>query len=173
MTHSKQLDHSLHQPTSERHPVCLLAHDIGVPTNVGSLFRIADALGLERIYLTGYTAVPPNRHMKKMSRSTEKFVPYSYHEDPLDVVAELRSQGYTIISLEITHSSADIRELTIGADEKVCLILGSEKDGVCDSLLEAADKSVHIPMQGHNSSMNVAMACSIAAFEVVRGYLRA
>ncbi|MFC1749827.1 TrmH family RNA methyltransferase [Pseudomonadota bacterium] len=168
MTKDKQLDHTQHQSNAKKYPVCLLAHDIVVPTNVGSLFRVADALGLEKIYLTGQSAVPPNRQIKKTSRSTEKFVSYSYTEDPLVVVDQLRSLGYTIISLEITSSSADIRALTMSAEDKVCLVLGSESTGVCQALLDVSDQSVHIPMYGQNSSMNVAMACSIATFEIIR-----
>jgi len=139
--------------------------------NVGSLFRIADALGIEKIYLSGSSPSPPNGKIKKTSRSTEKYVPFSYEESPLDLIKKLKYEGYEIISLEITSSSMDIRELSLSENEKVCLILGSENSGVCQPLLDASDKIVHIPMVGVNSSMNVAAACSIATFEIVKRFL--
>lgn len=163
-----QLDHSHHHPKVNKYPVCFLAHDIDVPMNIGSLFRIADALGIEKIYLSGSSPALPNSKTKKTSRSTEKYVPFSYEGSPLDLIKRLKSEGYTIISLEITSSSIDIRDLSLSSNEKVCLILGSENSGVCQQLLDVSDKTIHIPMLGRNSSMNVATACSIATFEIVR-----
>lgn len=163
-----QLNHSHHHARKIKYPVCFLAHDIEIPMNVGSLFRIADALGVEKIYLSGSSLVPPNAKIKKTSRATEKFVPFTYEENPLDIISKLKSEGYTCISLEITTSSIDISELSLDRSEKICLILGSEKSGVSQELLSISDITVHIPMMGENSSMNVATACAIATYEVIR-----
>ena len=165
-----QLDHDQHQSTSIKHPLCFLGHDIDVPMNVGSLFRIADALGVEKIYLSGTSSIPPNRKIKKTSRSTEKYVPYSYEKNPVKIIENLKLSGYKIVSLEITSASIDIKNLDISKNEKVCLILGAENTGVNQTLLNLSDITTHIPMLGENSSMNVAMACSIATFEITRRY---
>ncbi len=163
-----QLEHHHHSPSTRKYPVSLLAHNIDVPMNIGSLFRAADALGVEKIYLSGSSPTPPNGKIRKTSRATEKYVPFSYEKDPLDLIQKLKSDGYTIISLEITSTSIDIRELSINCDEKICLILGSENAGVSQEFLDVSDKTVHIPMLGHCSSMNVAIACSISIFEIKR-----
>ena len=165
---NQQLDHSQHQRSGIKYPLCLLAHDIDVPMNIGSLFRIADALGVEKIHLTGSSPVPPNSKIKKTSRSTEKYVAFAYERDPLVVIAQLKQQGYKIVSLESTSHSIDIRELAIAATDKICLIVGAENEGICQPLLDASDITVHIPILGHNSSMNVANACAIATFEITR-----
>jgi len=165
-----QSDHDQHHSTLIKHPLCFLGHDIDVPMNVGSLFRIADALGVEKIYLSGTSIVPPNRKIKKTSRSTEKYVPYVYEKDPVRIIKTLKSSGYTIVSLEMTSASIDIKNLDVSKNEKVCLILGSEDTGVNQTLLALSDITIHIPMLGENSSMNVAVACSIAAFEITRQY---
>jgi len=165
-----QLNHTHHKPSGAKYPVCLLVHDFDVPMNIGSLFRIADAFGLEKIYLTGSSLVPPNNKIKKTSRSTEKHVAYSYENDPVHVIEKLKSEGYTIISLEITSTSIDITELKISQNEKICLVAGAESKGVSQELLDASDKTVHIPMLGINSSMNVATACAVATFEIIRRY---
>lgn len=166
-----QLGHESHQTKGIKYPLCFLAHDIDVPMNIGSFFRIADALGVEKIYLSGSSPVPPNSKIKKTSRSTEKYVPFSYEADPMVHIQKLKERGYRIISLEITSSSKDIRDMKISKNDKVCLILGSENAGIAQALLDVSDETIHIPMLGQNSSMNVATACSIATFEIVRNMM--
>jgi tRNA G18 (ribose-2'-O)-methylase SpoU len=161
-----QLNHQQHQVTSIKYPVCLLLNDFEFPANIGSIFRIADAFGIEKIYLTGTSPLPPNRKMMRTSRATEKFVPYEYKENAEAVVNKLKLQGYRITSLEITSSSTDIRQIVLSKEDKVCLILGSENEGVNTRLLTLSDETIHIPMLGENSSINVASACAIAVFEI-------
>jgi tRNA G18 (ribose-2'-O)-methylase SpoU len=163
-----QLDHSAHKTASKKYPLCFLANDIDIPMNVGSFFRIADALGVEKIYLTGKSVTPPNLKIKKTSRSTEKYVPYEYQKNALEVVRALKESGYKIVSLEISSASINIEDFTVSGGEKICLILGSENSGICQRLLDASDVTIHIPMLGNNSSMNVANACSIATYEIIR-----
>lgn len=165
---NKQLGYSDHNLSSKKYPLCILAHDMDVPTNVGSLFRVADALGVEKIYLTGRSIVPPNSKLNKTSRFTEKVVNYSYIENPIQVISRLKGEGFKVISLEITSLSIEISNLKISNKDRICLILGSEKRGVCQRLLDVSDVTVHIPMLGKNSSMNVANACSIAIYEITK-----
>ncbi|MDH5407241.1 MAG: TrmH family RNA methyltransferase [Gammaproteobacteria bacterium] len=161
-----QLNHQHHSNSNTQFPVCVLVHNFESPMNIGSLFRIADALGIEKIFLTGSSLTPPNSKIRKTSRATESAVPWSYHEAPLDVIQDLRSKGYTIVSLEITSNSIDINEFDLEGTEKICLIPGSENYGVPDEILKESDFAVHIPMMGQNSSMNVATACAIAIYKL-------
>lgn len=138
--------------------------------NVGSVFRIADALGVEMIHLTGRSAVPPNRKLRKTSRAAEQHVSFRHDADPLPVLHELKSCGYRIISLELTSASIDIRDLPVAATDRICLVLGSENRGVSQALLDVSEQTVHIPMLGAHSSMNVATACAIATFEIIRAF---
>jgi tRNA G18 (ribose-2'-O)-methylase SpoU len=150
-------------------PVCVIAEDLELPVNVGSLFRIADALGVEKLYLTGSSPVPPNRKIRKASRATEQAVPYEYQPSALEVVARLRAVGYTILALELSTCSRDIRTWQ-PANAKLALIIGAENRGVSQTLLDAADQTLHIAMCGQNSSMNVSTACAIALFELTRHF---
>lgn len=165
-----QLDHSHHRPAGRTYPISVLAHDMDVPMNVGSLFRLADALGIEHLYLTGSTPQPPNRKIRKTSRATEDNVAHSYATDPLELIEGLRETGTRIVSLEITSASRNIRSFATDAARPICLIVGAENEGVSDALLAASDEVVHIPMQGQNSSMNVATAAAIALFELIKGF---
>ena len=151
-----------------KHAFCLLAHDVQRPANVGSLFRLADALGIEKIFLTGGSCTPSHPKARKAARTTEQRVPFAQAEDPLPVVAALKQAGYRIVSLEISSTSIDLAQLAIAPGDRICLLLGNESAGVCQPLLDASDATVHIPMLGNNSSMNVANACAIATYVITR-----
>ncbi len=167
-----QLTHTDHKPSGIKFPLSIIANDISSTANVGSLFRLCDALGVEKLYLCGNTAVPPNSKINKASRSTEKYVDYEYHENAESLVNKLKQSGSFIISLEITSSSLAINSdqfaHKINKKSPVCLVLGSENAGVSESLLSLSDITAHIPMYGNNSSMNVISAASIACFEITR-----
>jgi tRNA G18 (ribose-2'-O)-methylase SpoU len=167
-----QLEHHEITRSGVRHPIRVIVHDLEVPMNVGSIFRIADALGVDRLYLTGSSATPPHSKIRKTSRATENAVDYEHRDDVLALVAELRAAGFIIVSLELTRDSIDIRAFDPPSPGRIALILGSENHGVSPALLDASDYTVHIPMAGQNSSLNVATACSIALYELLRGRLR-
>lgn len=168
---NRQLEHADHLENKNtkkngNRQISLLAHNITVPMNVGSLFRISDALGVEKIYVSGDTPTPPNNKIRKTSRSTEKYVPYETVENLVELINRLKEEDYTIIALEITSDSVPLQEIQLGKTQKVCLILGSENTGVSEDLLKLSDITTHIPMLGKNSSMNVATACGIAVYSL-------
>lgn len=171
---NQQLDHSRHpahrRAQPRKFPLCFVAHDIEDPLNIGSLFRIADALGVEKIWLSGTSPQPPHSKIKRTSRSCEKYVAWAWHAQPFELIAQLKAEGYLIVSLEISSASIDIRDLPPQGHDRIALILGSENEGVSQPLLDVSDLTAHIPMLGQNSSMNLANACAIATFELLRRF---
>lgn len=165
---NRQLNHFQYVKKEVKFPFCILANNMDLTTNIGSFFRIADALGVEKIYLCGKSAFPPHHKIKRTSRSTENYVEWEYRESATDIILNLKSSGYRIIGLEITENSLDLSELVVKPLDKICLILGSEIEGINDELIALSDECVHIPMFGKNSSMNVANACSIAAYVITK-----
>lgn len=171
----KQLQH---QQVKERQrakafPLSLILHDIDSPENVGGLFRLADALGLSHIYLSGSSPKPPHKRMSRAARQTERWVCHSYHPQKEQLQAKLQQQNVELLALEITEYSQDLQsycselELThLGAQREFGLVLGSESSGVSEQWLSLCKAAIHIPMQGHNSSMNVVSASSIACFQL-------
>ncbi len=144
----------------------ILAHDLRTPENVGSLFRLADAMAVEHLYLSGGTPAPPNSKLHRVARDTEKSVPFETLTQAEPTLHQLRQLGYRIVSLELTNRSIALANFRVQADEKLCLIAGSEQNGISDNLLVMSNDVVHIPMCGQNSSMNVAMACAIACYHI-------
>jgi tRNA G18 (ribose-2'-O)-methylase SpoU len=163
-----QLSHRDHKPRGTKYPLSLLAEDVEDPANVGSLFRLADAMGVEHLYLTGRSPTPPNARLRRTARSADDHVSWSYVEDPLPLVQSLKAEGIWVLSLEITSVSVDIRQVTPPEKSKILLILGAEHYGVSQTLLDESAQTAHISMRGHNSSMNVAMAGAVAVFELTR-----
>ena len=161
-----QLTHESTDFVKKQFPISLILHNFEIKLNIGSIFRLADAFGCEHIYLTGDTPTPPDRKITKTSRSAEKFVAHSYYAEPQDIISQLKEQGYRVISLELTDKSISLADLQLESDEKICLILGSEKIGVSQELLNQSDLTVHIPMHGHLSSLNVATAAGIALYSL-------
>ena len=170
-----QLTHAQHRTSGKTFPLSIIASDISSPDNVGSLFRLCDALGIEKLYLCGDTATPPNNKIKKTSRSTEKYVDYEIHQETEALISQLKASRFYIIALEITSISLAINTPefinAINKNRNFALILGSEQTGISESLLALSDKTFHIPMHGNNSSMNVISAASIACFEITKNLL--
>lgn len=168
---NEQRTHAAHSCSAHKFPICIVAPDIELPMNIGSLFRVADALGVEMLHLAGRSPVPPHPKIRRTSRAAEQAVPHAYHASPLQLVQQLRAAGYLIASLELTTHSRDIRQASTLSYEKIALIVGSENTGVAQELLAASDVTLHIPMFGQNSSMNLATACAIGVFELARRFM--
>jgi tRNA G18 (ribose-2'-O)-methylase SpoU len=172
----RQLQHEDHVADTRRSALRLLLDDISDPLNVGSIFRIADAMAIDRLYLCGDTSCPPDKTLHRTARSSERHVPFEHHQDAAALADQLKDESVMLIALEITDSSIDIGsdefgslfEKSLTSSRVPCLILGSESTGISQPLLDRAELCVHIPMLGRNSSMNVAAATAIACFELNR-----
>jgi tRNA G18 (ribose-2'-O)-methylase SpoU len=151
-------------------PICLIADGIEAAVNVGSLFRLAEAFGVEKVFLTGGSPAPPNSKLRKTSRAAERSVAHETRGDALELVRELQAAGYVIASLEITEHAIDIRSFT-ARFEKLALIVGAESSGVTQALLDASDVVLRIPMFGRKLSLNLAAACAIAVFELTKRFV--
>ena len=138
----------------------LLVHNVRSLWNVGSFFRTCDALAVERIYLTGYTAKPPRLEITKTAIGAEATVPWEHADDPLAVVEALKKDGWRIVSLEIAPRAEDLSAFI--PTDKTCLVVGHELSGVPKEILALSDAVVQIPMLGAKESLNVAVAAGIA-----------
>ncbi|MFA6259769.1 MAG: RNA methyltransferase [Candidatus Peribacteraceae bacterium] len=143
----------------KRH-IILLAHNIRSLWNVGALFRTCDCFGVQKVYLTGYTAVPPRREISKTALGAEEWIVWEYVRDPLEVIARMRKERYRIVALEQDKRAVALQEYLPPA--QICLIIGHEVLGVPQELRDVSDDIVHIPMFGKKESLNVSVASGIA-----------
>ena len=132
--------------------------------NIGCILRLADSLLVKKVFICGNTIVPPNRGIKQGSRGAEKWVPWEYRENALEVCKELQHQNVEIVAVEVASNSIDYREYN--PTKPVCLIMGREFDGVSKDLIEMADYCVHLPLLGMANSLNVSTAASVVMYDV-------
>jgi 23S rRNA (guanosine2251-2'-O)-methyltransferase len=150
-----------------KHPLVLMLHNIRSMWNVGSMFRTADAAGIEKIILSGYTATPPRKEIDKTALGAQDTVCWEYHADPLLIISRMKKNGIRICGLEITEGSRPYTSLS-RCDFPICLVVGNEVEGLENEVLQLCDEVLEIPQYGTKHSLNVAVAAGIVLFESVR-----
>ena len=137
----------------KRHPIYLVLDRIVDTFNVGSIFRLADAIAVEKIYLCGEMEIPPSSRIHKAAVGTEKWVPWEKQKSTLTAIKMLKKKGVQIIALE--QDSRAILYKDIKPKFPVALVLGHETQGLEKEVLDESDLIVEIPMFGINKSFNV------------------
>lgn len=173
---SKHGDHDLLlMGAIQAHPISsqkiLILLDIRSAQNVGSLFRTADAVGIDHIYLCGVTPQPIDRFGRKDMRihktalGAEDCIPWEYREDCIGLLRELTTKHYQTIAIEQSKNSIDYK--TIHIQPYTAFILGNEVDGIPQNILDVVTDIVEIPMKGMKESLNVSVAGGIALFRML------
>ncbi len=151
--------------------VAVLLHNIRSTHNVGSIFRTSDALGISKIYLSGYTPQPVDkfkrerRDIAKVSLGAEKSIPWEYSEDPEKIIKKMKKEKYQIVGIEQSENSVDYKKVKI--ENKVLFVVGNEVDGIEKKLQKHCDVIAEIPMRGEKESLNVSVAFGVAIFRML------
>ena len=132
--------------------------------NVGAMFRTADGAGVDKIYLTGYTPVPPHPRLDKVSLGAEKWMPWESAKQTGRLLKKLKEQGYKIVALEQTPKSVNIYEWK--PEFPLALIVGNEVTGVSKSLIKYCDQEIELDMKGKKKSLNVSVAAGITMYYI-------
>ena len=153
-------------------PLVIVLDNIRSQHNTGSVFRTADAFRIEKIYLCGITATPPNREIQKSALGATESVNWKYYENTLEAIKILKSEGFTIIAAEQARGSIHPEELKIDQDKKYALIFGNEVMGVDDEVMKECDLCIEIPQFGTKHSLNVSVSAGILMWELFKKYRR-
>jgi len=149
----------------------LILHNIRSVHNVGAIFRTADAAGVDKIFLTGYTPTPVDRFgrartdLKKTALGAEKSVAWKYEKDLSPLLKKLKMEGYEIIAMEQSKNSVDYKKIKV--KEKIAIVVGNEVDGLSEEILTDCDIVAEIKMRGGKESLNVSVATGIALFRML------
>ena len=149
----------------------LILHNIRSVENVGAIFRTADAAGINKIYLTGYTPAPVDRFgrkrgdLAKSALGAEEFVKWEQKKTASSVIAKLKREGFYIIGLEQDKNSIDYKK--IKPKNKNAFLVGEEVAGISKNNLKKCDIIAEIPMRGKKESLNVSVALGIARFRIL------
>ncbi|MFH2104959.1 MAG: TrmH family RNA methyltransferase [Parcubacteria group bacterium] len=150
----------------------VLLHNIRSAHNVGSIFRTADAVGIEKLYLGGITPAPLDKYKQpvakitKVSLGAEDNVDWESRKSIVETMVNLKKQEYQLLAIEQAAGSVPYHQLQPSPAElaKIALIVGNEVDGLPADITNKADKILEIPMQGQKESLNVSVAFGIVAF---------
>jgi len=174
-----------HAVTVRRNPIYLILENVYDTYNIGGLFRLADALAIEKIFLCGQMETPPNGRIAKASIGTYKIVPWEYKASAVEVIEELRTITDSRLQIteknlpEIRNQKSEIKIIAVeqSKDSKnyakvdyslpVALVVGNETFGVSEETLKAVDEIVEIPMWGINKSLNVIVSAAIVAYHIM------
>ncbi len=150
--------------------------------NVGSAFRTCDSFKADKLWLCGICATPPSAEIRKTALGAEESVPWEYSGSTLDVVNKLKSEGYTVVSVEQTVNSVSLENFSpatgsgtapsaSSGDSKYAFIFGNEVDGVSQEVVDASDFSLEIPQFGTKHSLNVSVAIGVVLWQFTLGRL--
>lgn len=153
------------QKNIKRHPLVLVLDNVVDTYNVGTFFRLADALAAEKIYLCGPVVTPPNIKIHRSSIGTWKWIPWEHCPSTIDCIKHLKKNGYYTVAIEQAPNSASY--LNASYKFPLALIVGSESLGISPKTLQHVDQIVEIPMYGINKSLNVLVAASVISFHII------
>lgn len=152
----------------KRNPMYIIVDNVLDTYNIGSIFRLADAVAVEKVYLCGGTETPPHHRIKKASINTTEWVPWEYKKTAFDAISELRSNVKDIQIVSVEQNDKSVPYDTIEYKFPVALIIGHETDGVSKEAMEASDYIAEMPMWGINISLNVMVSLGIMLYEVAK-----
>lgn len=162
-----QLTHYTTEFKSKTFPITVLCENVTNAPNIGSLFRVCDAFGVDQLIFSGEHLPIPSRKMQKTSRATEKYVSYRIIDSILDYIRSIKKTHH-IIAIEITSKSSALQSFNLKTNKPIALVIGNENFGISDAILEQMNDVLHIEMFGKNSSMNVVQAANIALYELTK-----
>jgi 23S rRNA (guanosine2251-2'-O)-methyltransferase len=150
----------------KKNPVTIILDNVLDTYNVGSVFRLADAVAAEKVILCGQTLTPPNSRIKKASINTTGWVNWEYEESTLVAVYKLKEQGVHIVAVEQDVRSKPFYQVKY--EFPLAIIVGNETTGVSKEVLDMADLIVEMPMWGINTSLNVMVSAGIILYEIMK-----
>ena len=148
----------------EKLPVVVVLDNVRSLSNVGAVFRSADAFRIGEVFLCGITACPPHREIHKTALGADETVPWRYFETTEAACRELKAMGYKIYAVEQVEGSVMLQNFK--AEQKMAFIMGNEVEGVGEEVLPFCDGAIEIPQEGTKHSLNVSVCSGIIMWTI-------
>ncbi len=155
---------------SDKNPVIAVLENIRSAYNVGSVFRTADAFLIESIFITGYTATPPHKEIKKTALGAEDSVDWKYFKTTEEAIEHLKKNEYKVFAVEQVTNSISLENISELSTDKIAFIFGNEVTGVDQEIISLCDGCVEIPQFGMKHSLNISVAAGIVLWEAVKNF---
>ncbi len=155
---------------SEKTPLILVLDDIRSLHNIGSVFRTADAFLIEKIYLCGITATPPNKEIHKTALGATETVAWEHHENVLHVIENLKTEGIITLAIEQVESAVFLQNFKVKKNKKYALVFGNEVHGVSQEAVALCDGCIEIPQLGTKHSLNISVSAGIVVWDLFKQF---
>jgi tRNA G18 (ribose-2'-O)-methylase SpoU len=139
--------------------------------NIGSVFRTSDAFLIEKIYLCGITAVPPNKEIHKTALGATETVAWEYQKDVVEVIQKLKKSNVSVFAIEQVENSIFLQDFEIEKETKYALVFGNEVFGVSQKAIEICDGTIEIPQLGTKHSLNISVSMGIVVWDLFKKML--
>lgn len=151
---------------AEKTPIIIILDDIRSLHNIGSVFRTSDSFLIEKIYLCGITAVPPNKEIHKTALGATETVEWEYNKDVLEVIQKLKNDNVLVYAIEQVENAIFLDKFQVDKSRKYALIFGNEVFGVSQEAIKISDGTIEIPQLGSKHSLNVSVTAGIVTWDL-------
>ena len=151
---------------AKKTPIIIVLDDIRSLHNIGSVFRTSDAFLIEKIYLCGITATPPNKEIHKTALGATETVDWEYEKDILTVLETLKKEQVTLFAIEQVENAIMLNDFKVEKEKKYALIFGNEVKGVSQEAIQKCDGVIEIPQLGTKHSLNIAVSAGIVVWDI-------
>jgi tRNA G18 (ribose-2'-O)-methylase SpoU len=147
-------------------PIIIILDDIRSLHNIGSVFRTSDAFLVEKIYLCGITAIPPNKEIHKTALGATDTVTWEYQKEVLDVIQKLNNEQVEVYAIEQVENAIFLNDFQVEKNKKYALIFGNEVFGVNQKAIEMCEGTIEIPQLGTKHSLNISVSTGIVIWDL-------
>ncbi|MFV8354276.1 RNA methyltransferase [Flavobacterium sp. XS2P14] len=155
---------------AKKTPLILVLDDIRSLHNIGSVFRTADAFLIEKIYLCGITATPPNKEIHKTALGATETVVWEHYENVITVIEKLKADDVMTLAIEQVESAVFLQNFEIQKEKKYALVFGNEVHGVSQEAVALCDGCIEIPQLGTKHSLNIAVSAGIVVWDLFKQF---
>lgn len=151
---------------SEKTPIIIVLDDIRSLHNIGSVFRTSDAFLIEKIYLCGITATPPNKEIHKTALGATDTVAWQYKENVVELISDLKNENCEVLAIEQVENATFLNDFVVEKDKKYALIFGNEVYGVSQEAVQNCHGTIEIPQLGTKHSLNISVSAGIVVWDL-------
>jgi tRNA G18 (ribose-2'-O)-methylase SpoU len=151
---------------AEKTPIIIVLDDIRSLHNIGSVFRTSDAFLIERIYLCGITATPPNKEIHKTALGATETVSWEYNKNVIEIIEKLKQENILVYAIEQVENAVFLNDFQPIKNKKYALVFGNEVYGVSQDAIKVCDGSIEIPQLGTKHSLNISVSAGIVVWDL-------
>jgi tRNA G18 (ribose-2'-O)-methylase SpoU len=152
--------------STKKTPLIIVLDNIRSLNNIGSVFRTSDAFLIEKIYLCGICATPPNKDIHKTALGATESVDWEYVEDTLTLVEKLKEENVQVLAIEQAENSTKLDTFFPDKNQKYAIVMGNEVKGVQQEVVNACDSCIEIPQLGTKHSLNISVTTGVVIWDL-------